>query len=161
MVLELTGFRFNGKVNIRTCLVRCDCEKEYEVDLNSVVTGSTKSCGCVGRKRNFGNSAERDMYGSYKDNAKARGYEFNLDYDYFRELISNECHYCSSRPNRKIHAHGEDSIVNGVDRINNDIGYVIDNVVTCCTICNLAKRDMKYYDFIEWVKIIGRKWLCA
>ena len=37
---------------------------------------------------------------------------------------------------------------NGVDRVNNDLGYTIENSVTCCSLCNYMKRGMSLSDFI-------------
>lgn len=31
--------------------VRCDCGKEFEAALNNVMSGNTKSCGCLRRER--------------------------------------------------------------------------------------------------------------
>jgi hypothetical protein len=31
------------------------------------------------------------------------------------------------------------------------MGYVPGNVVPCCHICNLAKKDMSYEEFISWI----------
>lgn len=42
----------------------------------------------------------------------------------------------------------------GVDRINNDKGYTIDNVVTCCGDCNYMKRAMSVEAFLCRVKKI-------
>ena len=39
----------------------------------------------------------------------------------------------------------------GVDRKNNSLGYLPSNVVACCTVCNHAKRDMTYEEFLSWI----------
>ena len=44
--------------------------------------------------------------------------------------------------------------INGIDRIDNNIGYTKENSVPCCEICNKAKRDMSYNDFINYLKRI-------
>ena len=41
---------------------------------------------------------------------------------------------------------------NGIDRIDNNIGYESKNVVSCCKICNYAKSNMNYKDFILWIQ---------
>jgi hypothetical protein len=40
---------------------------------------------------------------------------------------------------------------NGVDRVNNGIGYEPDNSVSCCKICNRAKDVMTQEGFLTWV----------
>jgi len=44
--------------------------------------------------------------------------------------------------------------VNGVDRINSNIGYEINNVVSCCSKCNYAKHMMNKKEFLNWVEKI-------
>ena len=38
----------------------------------------------------------------------------------------------------------------GIDRVDSNIGYEINNVVSCCNICNRAKSNMKLDEFNEW-----------
>jgi hypothetical protein len=40
---------------------------------------------------------------------------------------------------------------NGIDRIDNSQGYIIDNVVPCCTKCNIAKGRQSIQEFKEWI----------
>lgn len=40
---------------------------------------------------------------------------------------------------------------NGVDRIDSNIGYITNNIVSCCKICNIAKNNLHYNDFISWI----------
>jgi hypothetical protein len=41
-------------------------------------------------------------------------------------------------------------IYNGIDRVNNNFGYLIDNCVTCCTNCNVAKMARTQEEFNSW-----------
>ncbi len=74
----------------------------------------------------------------------------------FKDLSTSSCHYCGAKPNREIkYRYGDKKIiVNGIDRVDNSRGYETGNVVTCCSICNIAKHDMKHSDFITWLKRI-------
>ena len=40
---------------------------------------------------------------------------------------------------------------NGVDRRNNLLGYTKENCVTCCEICNRAKKDLPLEEFFAWI----------
>ena len=40
---------------------------------------------------------------------------------------------------------------NGLDRVDSDKGYDLNNVVTCCIHCNIAKRDRPVKDFIAHI----------
>ena len=41
---------------------------------------------------------------------------------------------------------------NGIDRVDNNRGYEIENVVPCCTSCNSAKMDLSKEDFLCRIK---------
>lgn len=43
-------------------------------------------------------------------------------------------------------------ISNGIDRIDNNRGYVKENCVPCCKTCNYAKRKMDLLTFKEWAR---------
>ena len=46
---------------------------------------------------------------------------------------------------------------NGIDRINNDIGYEFDNCETCCAICNFIKGAFNINDVVEKCNIIATR----
>ena len=77
-------------------------------------------------------------FAQYKRDAKKRGYEFTISKEYFAGIKnSEECHYCGN---------GGDM---GIDRKNNEMGYVEGNIVSCCKICNRFKGRKSYEYFIE------------
>lgn len=53
------------------------------------------------------------------------------------------CHYC-----------GEEIVGIGIDRVNNKIGYQVDNIVPCCAWCNKMKLVATKEDFINHCKKI-------
>lgn len=89
------------------------------------------------RKRGYDTKAQ---FHSLRVGAAKRDYVFEITFEDFTGLISNICYYC----NRGEYV--------GVDRIDNSIGYVLDNCRPCCKHCNHAKRDMtedQFYDLIR------------
>lgn len=110
--------------------------------------GMINSCGCIQRKVE---SPVNEMRNSYKQNAKKRGYTFNLSVENFHKLVHGNCHYCGAEPSRRNHRDKRYFKVNGIDRLRNDKGYCIHNCVPCCTRCNIMKRDMDYHHFMEMV----------
>jgi hypothetical protein len=42
-------------------------------------------------------------------------------------------------------------VYNGIDRKNNRLGYFSANVVSCCVVCNKAKRTMPYEEFVAYL----------
>jgi hypothetical protein len=85
--------------------------------------------------RNRSNSLS-GKYNSYKRNAKRRNIEFNLTKEQFTQYWQLPCSYCGSKVKRV-----------GLDRINNNKGYDLDNVVPCCATCNYMKLDLTQKQF--------------
>lgn len=80
-----------------------------------------------------------------------------MTYDEFSTLITSTCHYCGVEPSNvlKVPYGGGDYEVftyNGIDRVDNLLGYIVGNVVSCCHKCNWAKKDMTTEEFYIWVK---------
>ena len=40
---------------------------------------------------------------------------------------------------------------NGIDRINNKLRHIINNIVPCCKYCNRAKNNLTLEEFNEWI----------
>ena len=70
-----------------------------------------------------------------KYGAKKRGLDWELTDDVALALIRSSCHYCGQPP------------INGIDRKDNGIGYIVDNCVPCCSQCNRAKHIQTYSEF--------------
>lgn len=102
-------------------------------------------------------SLKRRIYQMYKDAAKRRDYEFLLTENEFFDLIFRECFYCGidvSMSNSEQRFRGRSIKYNGVDRINNSIGYTKDNCVTCCKTCNNSKSTLSLDEWDNWIKRI-------
>lgn len=81
-----------------------------------------------------------------KGSAQVRGKLWNIEDEYAKELMTSPCHYCGLLE--------LDVRVNGIDRVNNDIGYESGNVVPCCKLCNYFKKNYTVEQFIEHAKRI-------
>ena len=44
---------------------------------------------------------------------------------------------------------------NGIDRLYNTCGYILGNIVTCCSTCNYRKGNMHVDDFLLWIAKIA------
>lgn len=103
------------------------------------------------RSKSFNNEKrEKRRYNSiggkyriYKHGAKVRNYEFEITKEEFMTLWQKNCVYC-----------GNSIETIGIDRVNNKKGYILDNIVSCCIICNRMKMTMDKNDFIEQCKKI-------
>lgn len=71
--------------------------------------------------------------------------ELEITIEEFAEIIKKPCFYCL----RKMP-------IMGMDRVDNNQGYLKTNVETCCSDCNLAKRVMPQKDFILLCNLIAK-----
>lgn len=149
-------------------LCKCECGKEKIIDGRHLRDGNTRSCGCLGKKTmeaNFGRMVKsrklesglanmRRIIWGYKRNAKNRGSKYNLTEEQFKEITQRDCFYCGAKPNNisKNGYQNGDYIYNGLDRVDNTKGYTIDNVVSCCKICNIAKSNLTLQEYQDWIK---------
>lgn len=82
----------------------------------------------------------------------------NFDKEHFTMLIKSDCHYCGISPVVRDCPTYEKQFskskfcFNGIDRVDNQIGYEKSNCVACCPTCNKAKHAMKVVDFLNWIK---------
>jgi hypothetical protein len=99
-------------------------------------------------------AAIRIMYRAYRQAADRRGLDFNLSLEQFSFLVQSPCHYCGL-PSRSIVLTGNVAEINGVDRVDSNLGYSESNCVPCCKMCNYAKRDMPLKEFEDWIKRVA------
>lgn len=100
------------------------------------------------RERNYKAEAFHNKHvawNHYVRGAKKRGLDFALEKTAFNELIALPCFYCGH------YVAGE---INGVDRVDNALGYTNENVVACCQTCNLAKKAQHPCEFIDKMRAI-------
>src|SRR5258708_5402599 len=148
----------------RLFLCRCECGKEYVVQYANLMYYDFPKCrDCSYTDRRYTSDAlaigaEKTLFLQYHWAAESRHYEFVLTSDEFHLLVQGECYYCGSLPSQKVSAgsrYEEVYLYNGIDRIDNEIGYVSSNVRSCCKRCNIAKLNSLETDFYIW---IGRVW---
>jgi len=169
IALDLDGQRFgrlvatnelrvNSHGNERERLCHCDCDKHAWVKTSYLVRGYTKSCGCwrdTFRTLQPGQAARNQVWRDYTANAKARELSWELTSVQFDDLMHGICFFCQRPPKTIRKARRKDDIsftYNGIDRLDNNLGYTINNVVSCCMICNRAKGNMSLEDFLNWTK---------
>lgn len=93
----------------------------------------------------------------YRRAARARGYVWTLTDQEAMSLLTGSCYLCNSPPSRTVksqskHLKPTEAVCNGIDRINNDLGYVPDNVKSCCWTCNSMKGTMPLSLFLSQVR---------
>jgi len=165
-VLFLLEKRDNSGHTVWLC--KCNCGKEKIARGYSLRRGDVRSCGClkehcnVGCNKKYASNEEAAWgynYDQYKRNAKFRKLIFKLSFDDFKKIANMNCHYCNSLPEKRPSQHGRSSIfASGIDRVDNNEGYILSNCVPCCTWCNQAKKEHNVDFFIKKCVAISKNW---
>lgn len=150
------------------CSCECGLQNILVTDSN-LKQGNTKSCGCFQKDglkklhlKNIKENAPFDaVLREYVSSAKRRNLEFGLSKEQFLFLTSQNCFYCNSIPSTIKDRNGKDEykgklfIYNGIDRIDNALGYTIENSVSCCRMCNWMKGSLDQVAFLQQVQKIS------
>jgi hypothetical protein len=147
---------------------KCECGNVAIVRGSLLRSGHTKSCGCLqieavrktglkpGKRLPTGETAFNAILSGYKYRAQLQGRTFELTKEEFMSLTKQNCTYCGCPPSTTwIARYGDEYIYNGVDRVNNEAGYVTSNVAPCCKNCNLAKGALSVEEFLTHAKRIA------
>lgn len=160
---------YNEQRKERKWKLQCDCGQSRYAVTARLKSNEITHCGCKTKEIVRNNNIEKykDNYSSrsivlsrYKYSAKRRDLPFDISEDHACELFASNCYYCGAEPSRKApeRATSKEFIYNGIDRYDNDKGYVEGNVVPCCTECNMLKRDMHGDEFISLCKKISHRY---
>lgn len=149
-------------------ICKCDCGNRFCTTSSRLNQGLVQSCGCLRKeqtkrmgenrkgKSNLeqGQAGLNHLYNQYQNGAKKRHLDFNLTLENVKELSSKNCHYCGQPPTQIMNKESEKGkyIYNGIDRVDNKLGYSIDNCAPCCKVCNRAKDVMSLDEFYNWIK---------
>ena len=95
----------------------------------------------------------KGRFAQFIRNARCTKHEMTLIFeDYIKLITSNECYYCGGPLNETGC---------GLDRIDSNKGYVLNNVRPCCDACNTAKNNYTEIEFKNWAVRLYKKWACS
>lgn len=172
IVSDLTGRVFgelrvlyrvsNNKDGSARWLCECSCGIKKSIRAQCLVRGDTRSCTCLQRRllrektlKPKGHAGFIQALCTYRSNASRLHRSWELSDDQVRTLFEQNCSYCGSVP---MNSRGDSEHSNykytGIDRVDSDKGYTIDNVVSCCKRCNRAKDERSLDEFIAWIKSV-------
>ena len=87
-------------------------------------------------------------YEDYKRTAVNRGHKFELDLAQFDAIVKMPCHYCGDIQEKGF---------NGIDRMDQQQGYVLTNCASCCRLCNFIKGAVDNISFLHRIEHILTK----
>lgn len=99
-------------------------------------------------------------FSNFKSSAKTRNLLWELSLEEFEKVSKENCFYCGEPAHelRSLSWAGRNKstyvkyIANGIDRIDSNKGYSINNIVSCCPTCNIMKNKFSldvFYDKIR------------
>lgn len=162
--------RKDGKFkNRETFICKCSCGTELECSGTNLRNGRSKNCwDCAWRFRSENSKNQvSQMEQLYNNRIVIRcrdskhAIENNLSLEDFSKIVSQNCAYCGQPPryikmfNNRKYNNSNDFFANGIDRIDNDKGYSIENCVPSCTDCNRMKLDMTRENFLNKISQIN------
>jgi hypothetical protein len=137
------------ETNCVSCCGTCNYMKRC-LDANTFVERCSQVSlynGHEGKMCDFWDDIKGYPYSSYK--YIMRNKNFQLTKEQYDILRQGNCTYCG-RTCSNTHT-------NGIDRVDNTRGYILDNCVSCCSSCNIAKRTTNEKEFINKCVIISCK----
>lgn len=164
--LTILKFSYSDKRWRKWYLVRCECGKKKVIMGSAMVSGNTKSCGCLAKETKQAKRISKNHSDTtaiilgYKRHAVRRGFKWLLSREFVERLIKENCVYCGSKPSnikKTKNSIGNGLVYSGIDRVDSHKDYTEDNVVPCCRICNYAKSSMDLIKFQKWAIRLGKK----
>lgn len=119
------------------------CEHNFEQTCQWAESEKTKERLSQWKKLNV-----HDRIGNYKRTALKKGLEWNLTDEQAEIMLKSECIYCNHIDLTKR--------LNGIDRLDQQGNYTVENTVPCCWTCNYMKGVMDPKTFIEKCTVISQ-----
>ena len=164
-VLELYGYCIVG--GNKMPIYRCECQLCHKIEFyrRDSLGGNHAIDGCRCERKppttrlEYGGAALNSVIKNYRQGAKVRGLIYALTREQFKILTSRKCYYCNASPSKSTktanYNYFGEYIYNGIDRINNELGYILDNCVSCCYPCNSMKGELTQKEFFEKIQLIN------
>lgn len=159
-VLRRSDEERGGKFPMWEC--QCACGRSTNTKGIHLRNGATKSCGCINGSNKYPSVEVANQvrnYAAYSASAIRRGHEWDLTQEEFSLVTRQPCAYCGEppevRPTKWRTAPTTRS--SGLDRLDNSKGYTSDNIVPCCTWCNMSKRQHSMTYFIDKCRAVAAK----
>ena len=89
-------------------------------------------------------------YASYRSRAEKKDLEFAITNDDYKSIILQDCYLCGKK--------STDSNTNGIDRVDNTVGYTAENCKACCKECNHMKNQFALDKLLEKIEKIHETW---
>lgn len=148
-------------------LCKCDCGNFKKIKACAVISGNTRSCGCIRRKRGINNpiyTGYKDIYGRFwyhlKKNAEIRALEFTITIEYAWNLLQKQKYKCAfSGIDIKLALNRYDEQIEttaSLDRIDSNKGYIEGNIQWVHKHINIMKQNFEDAYFINICDLVSK-----
>jgi hypothetical protein len=147
--------------------LKCECGEIIKKRAYFVIRGITDNCGCKTSSRRAIAGAKSRKLTPEISSAKSiwmRVYKDGCDFETFFSLSKMPCTYCGKPPHRTFNKYNGDKrhpkrddadfTYNGLDRLDNSKDHSSNNVVPCCTSCNISKGTKSVQEFLDHVRSV-------
>lgn len=153
-------------------ICQCECGKICSAVTNLLTKNNTRSCHClraekareVGKNTRLFESGDPEGVRALLYSIHAKGEVGTLKepmpYEKWLHFEGQECHYCGMAAIPRRRNKNEPFCVwrHGLDRVDNNRGYVDGNVVACCIRCNYSKRNSPVEEFLQMCRMIASRY---
>jgi len=159
---------------VRKWICLCECGNTFQAIYAVINRGTVWSCGCLNFTKPHGNAKReprevswRALVNAYKQRARRDDLIWDIKRNEAISLFQSSCTYCGCPPGNQFNVYQTKKgrfrtknidrcsraaiMFNGIDRIDSKKGYMLNNTVACCKICNYAKGSMSYNAFMKWI----------
>jgi hypothetical protein len=128
---------------------KCNTCEQHEKDTNAhqIITLREKhnismilSTSTLQKKQEEITISVPELWRCVQKNAYSRALLFTISETDFEKLIVQSCYYCGFNSSSRL---------NGIDRIDNNKGYILQNCISCCKMCNLFKNMLHPIEFLD------------
>ena len=176
---KILGNKYNGSIVYEELVtnnkyqpisynVKCHCGNNFTVRRDTLRNNinKNKKIQCNKCIKNDISLSRRDIvknnqligiFNRYKYNAEKRNYTFNISFNEFKNIVEKECFYCGIQKSKYSTKTVNYIEINGIDRLDNNLGYELHNCVPCCSMCNKMKQTFNKEDFLNQIFKIYNK----
>ena len=146
-------YHTKGKHGHPVCLCQCDCGNLHKVLRYALLTGSTRSCGCLRPNQSpYHDYIGKRLWGSLKRNARTRQIPFEVSIEYVWKLFEKQNSKCAL--SQLLLTMNENA---SLDRIDSSRGYIEGNLQWVHKDINTMKWDLTQERFIQLCKMVAQE----
>jgi hypothetical protein len=166
--LAVLSFSHSTKNNGSHWNCKCDCGAEKVIAGKQLVRGSTTSCGCYNRDKDYQGVGDlsKSYWSRLVKEACNRGLEVSITIEYAWDLFQQQNGICALT-GRKIHLNrsysksiGKNVQTASLDRIDSDKGYISGNVQWVTLKVNRMKLNLPEDEFFALCHDVVKHRLC-